>query len=54
MARGRYIPRGNNHKIRVHRTVKLRMDAEEAILPERRRYRPQAKRLEHHRVEWAD
>ena len=54
MASGRYIPRGDDHKIRVHRTVKLRMEAEEGILPERRRYVPRAQPLEHHRVEWVD
>jgi len=52
MANGRYIPRGDNYKIRVHRTVKIRMEADEALLPEGRRYEPRAKPLEHHRVEW--
>lgn len=54
MAGGRYIPRGENYKIRVHRTVKLRMEAEEELLPEGRRYVPRAKPWEHHRVEWVD
>ena len=54
MAKGRYIPRGDSYKIRAHRTVKLRMEAEEAILPEGRRYTPRAKPWEHHRVEWVD
>lgn len=54
MANGRYIPRGDNYKIRVHRTVKLRMDADEAILREGRRYVPRAKPWEDHRVEWVD
>jgi len=54
LANGRSIPRGDNCKIRVHRTVKLRMDAEETILPEGRRYMPRAKPWEHHRVEWVD
>lgn len=54
LASGRYIPRGDSHKIRVHRTVKLRMDAEEQLLPEGRRYAPRAKPLEDHRLEWVD
>jgi hypothetical protein len=54
LANGRYIPRGDNYKIRVHRTVKLRMETEEAILPEGRRYVPRAKPWEDHRVEWVD
>lgn len=54
IANGRYIPRGEDHKIRVHRTVRLRMEADEAILPERRQYKPQAKPWEDHRVEWVD
>ena len=52
MANGRYIPRGDDYKIRVHRTVKIRMEADEALLPEGCRYEPRAKPLEHHRVEW--
>jgi len=54
MGHGRYIPRGDNHKIRVHRTVKLRMDAKKTELPEGRRYVPRAKPWEHDRVEWVD
>jgi len=54
MANGRSIPRGEDHKIKVHRTVRLRMEAEEGILPEGRRYVPQAKPWEDHRVEWVD
>lgn len=54
MASGRPIPRGEDHKIKVHRTVRLRMEAEEGILPEGRRYVPQAKPWEDHRVELVD
>ena len=54
IANGRYIPRGDDYKIQVHRTVRLRMEAEEAILPEKRRYVPRAKPWEHHRVKWVD
>ena len=54
MAKGRCIPRGDEHKIRVHRTVKLRMEAEEALLPEKRRYVPRARPWEDHRVKWVD
>ena len=54
MAKGRLIPRGDEHRIRVHRTVKLRMEAEEALLPERRRYVPRARPWEDHRVKWVD
>lgn len=54
LAHGRYIPRGDDYKIRAHRTVKLRMDAEDKLLPEGRRYEPRAKPWERHRVEWVD
>jgi len=54
LAEGRCIPRGDHYKIKVHRTVKLRMEAGEDILPEGRRYDPRAKPWEHHRVEWVD
>jgi len=54
LGNGRYIPRGDNYKIRVHRTVKIRMEAEEALLPEGCRYVPRAKPWEHHRLEWVD
>jgi len=54
LGRGRHIPRGDNHKILVHRTVKIRMGAEEAILPEHHRYVPRAMPWETHRLEWVD
>ena len=54
LGKGRHIPHGDNYKIRVHRTVKIRMEAEEAILPEGRRYTPRAKPWQHHRLEWVD
>lgn len=54
LGKGRRIPRGDNYKIRVHRTVRIRMEAEDGILPERRRYVPRAAPWEHHRLEWVD
>ena len=54
LGKGRRIPLGDNYKIRVHRSVKIRMEAEEALLPERRRYVPRAEPWEHHRLEWVD
>jgi len=54
LGNGRYNPRGDNYKIRVHRTVKIRIEAEEAMLPEGHRYVPRAAPWEDHRLEWVD
>jgi hypothetical protein len=54
LGRGRFIPKQRRQKIKIHRSVKMRMDAQ---YPDGNKYVPRASfevALEHGNVEWVD